>query len=91
MVCGRDVRGTEQEAHHEGRGGGAHQRKIVRQRLKAAVADQSDATPVGLRKHLGVNCSRSAICKVLKQLKLTYKKRFTAADWRQGTLRHVVH
>ena len=57
------------------RGGGPHQRKIDRQRLKAAVADQPDATLVELRQHLGVNCSLSAICKVLKQLKLTYKKR----------------
>ncbi len=57
------------------RGGGPHPRKIDRQRLKAAVADQPDATLVELRQHLGVNCSLSAICKVLKQLKLTYKKR----------------
>ena len=57
--------------HH---GGGAHQRKIDRQRLQAVVADQPDATLVELRKRLGVSCSLSATWKVLKQLKLTYKK-----------------
>ena len=50
-------------------------RKIDRDRLASLVADRPDATLAELREALGVDCSTSAICMALKQLRLTYKKR----------------
>ena len=49
--------------------------KIDRTRLVELVQEHPDATLVELRERLGVQCSISAICKVLKRLGLSFKKR----------------
>jgi transposase len=56
-------------------GGGSRGRKIDRERLAQLVAQQPDATLVELRDRLGVKVTPWAICKALKELKLTYKKK----------------
>lgn len=55
-------------------GGGSRGRKIDRERLKALVKEQPDATLVELRDRLGVQVTLWSICKALRALKLTYKK-----------------
>jgi transposase len=55
-------------------GGGSRGRKIDRDRLAELVAQQPDATLVELRDRLGLAVTSWAICKVLSELKLTYKK-----------------
>lgn len=57
------------------RGGGSRGRKIDRQRLAELVAQQPDATLVELRDRLGVMVTLWAICKALRELKLTFKKK----------------
>lgn len=56
------------------KGGGIRPRKIDRQRLAQLVQEQPDATLVELRDRLGVAVTPWAICKVLQELKLSYKK-----------------
>lgn len=59
-------------------GGGPPPRKIDRQRLAELVSQQPDATLVELRDRLGISVTPWAICKALRELKLSYKKsRFT--------------
>jgi transposase len=59
-------------------GGGSRGRKIDRDRLAELVAQQPDATLVELRDRLGISVTPWAICKALRELKLSYKKsRFT--------------
>jgi transposase len=55
-------------------GGGSRGRKIDRERLAALVREKPDATLVELRDRLGIQVTPWAICKALKELKLTYKK-----------------
>jgi transposase len=55
-------------------GGGSRGRKFDRDKLAALVAQDPDATLVQLRDRLGVQVTPWAICKVLQQLKLTFKK-----------------
>jgi len=55
-------------------GGGSRGRKIDRQRLAELVLQQPDATLAELRDRLGVNVTLWAICKALRELKLTFKK-----------------
>lgn len=55
--------------------GGATARKIDPHRLAGLVAQYPDATLAELRDRLGVGCSQSAVCRVLKKLGLTFKKR----------------
>ena len=55
-------------------GGGSRGRKIDRDRLTALVQQQPDATLVELRDRLGINVTPWAICKALRELKLSYKK-----------------
>lgn len=55
-------------------GGGSRGRKIDRERLADLVKKQPDATLVELRDRLGVAVTPWAICKALRELKLTYKK-----------------
>jgi transposase len=55
-------------------GGGSRGRKIDRDRLAELVKQQPDATLVELRDRLGVSVTPWAICKALRELKLTYKK-----------------
>ncbi len=55
-------------------GGGSRGRKIDRGRLAELVAQQPDATLVELRDRLGVAVTPWAVCKALRELKLTYKK-----------------
>ncbi len=55
--------------------GGATARKIDPQRLAQLVAQHPDATLAQLRDRLGVGCSQSAVCRALKRLGLTFKKR----------------
>ena len=57
------------------KGGGSRGRKIDRQRLAELVAEQPDATLVELRDRLGVNVTPWAICKALRELNLTFKKK----------------
>lgn len=55
-------------------GGGSRGLKIDRDRLAALVSEQPDATLMELRRRLGVDVSLWAICKALRELKLSYKK-----------------
>src|SRR5271154_5445894 len=55
-------------------GGGPPPRKIDRERLVELVSQQPDATLVELRDRLGVSVTPWAICKALRELKLSYKK-----------------
>lgn len=55
-------------------GGGSRGRKIDRARLAELVARQPDATLVELRDRLAVSVTPWAICKALRELKLSYKK-----------------
>lgn len=55
-------------------GGGSRGRKIDRDRLATLVREKPDATLVELRDRLGIQVTPWAICKALKELKLTYKK-----------------
>ena len=55
-------------------GGGSRGRKIDRGRLAELVKEKPDATLVELRDRLGVSVTPWAICKALRELKLTYKK-----------------
>jgi len=55
-------------------GGGSRGRKFDRDRLGELVKQQPDATLLELRDRLGVSVSLWAICKALRELKLTYKK-----------------
>jgi transposase len=54
--------------------GGARRIIIDRAKLSRLVAQQPDATLAELRERLGVQCTLSAICIALRQLKLTFKK-----------------
>jgi transposase len=55
-------------------GGGSRGQKIDRGRLAELAKAQPDATLVELRDRLGVSVTPWAICKALRELKLTYKK-----------------
>ena len=55
-------------------GGGSRGRKIDRDRLAELVAQQPDATLMELRDRLGISVTLWAICKALRELKLSYKK-----------------
>ena len=50
-------------------------RKIDRARLRELVEAHPDATLVELREMLGVQCAESAICRALKKMGYTFKKR----------------
>jgi len=56
-------------------GGGSRGYKIDRQKLAGLVAEQPDATLVELRDRLGVDVTPWAVCKALRELGLTFKKR----------------
>ena len=49
--------------------------KVDRARLAELVKQQPDATLKELRERLGVQCGESTICKALKKLGLSFKKR----------------
>jgi transposase len=66
-------------------GGGSRGRKIDRGRLAELVAQQPDATLVELRDRLGVAVTPWAVCKALRELKLSYKKSRSAPP--SGTAR----
>jgi len=55
-------------------GGGSRGRKIDRSRLAELVKEQPDATLVELRDRLGIHVTQWAICKALRELKLSFKK-----------------
>lgn len=55
-------------------GGGSRGRKIDRVQLAELVAQHPDATLVELRDKLGIHVTPWAICKALRELKLSYKK-----------------
>lgn len=55
-------------------GGGSRGRKIDRDRLAELVAQQPDATLAELRDRLNISVTPWAICKALRELKLSYKK-----------------
>ena len=55
--------------------GGATVIKIDLQRLAALVHKSPDATLLELRRALGVDCTEAAVCKALKRLGMTFKKR----------------
>jgi len=65
-------------------GGGSRGRKIDRGRLADLVARQPDATLAELRERLGVAVTPWAICKALRELKLSYKKSRSAPPSRTG-------
>ena len=67
------------------KGGGSRGRKIDRGRLAELVAQQPDATLVELRDRLGVAVTPWAVCKALRELKLSYKKSRSAPP--SGTAR----
>jgi len=66
------------------RGGGSRGRKIDRQRLAQLVAQQPDATLVELRDRLGIAVTPWAICKALRELNLTFKKKPCTPPSRTG-------
>jgi len=66
------------------KGGGYRSHKIDRQRLAELVEEQPDATLVELRDRLSVDCTPWAICRALRQLKLTYKKSRSTPPSRTG-------
>ena len=55
--------------------GGPGPIKIDRTRLAELVAERPDATLKELREMLGIDCAESSICRALKKLGFTYKKR----------------
>jgi transposase len=65
-------------------GGGSRGRKIDRDKLAELVRQDPDATLVQLRDRLGVAVTPWAICKVLQQLKLTFKKSRSMPPSRTG-------
>ena len=65
-------------------GGGSRGRKIDRQRLAALVKEKPDATLAELRDGLGVSVTPWAVCKALRELKLSYKKSRPAPRNRAG-------
>src|SRR5947209_4154475 len=63
--------------------GGVPARKLdaaAEERLRQLVHDQPDATLAELRDRLGMDCSLATICRVLKRLRLTRKKKTLHAD-----------
>ena len=56
-------------------GGGSRGYKIDREKLAELVAEQPDATLAELRDRLGIDVTLWAICKALRELNLTFKKR----------------
>jgi transposase len=48
---------------------------VDRQQLAALVRDHPDATLAELRDRLGVKCALSTLCKALKKMGLTFKKK----------------
>jgi transposase len=73
------VRRLKQQRRERGdivprKGGGSRGRKIDRERLAELVRQQPDATLAELRDRLGVACTAWAVCKALRELKLSYKK-----------------
>jgi len=67
-------------------GGGSRGCKFDRQVLAKLVTDQPDATLVELRDRLGVKVSPWAICKALRQLGLSFKKRRSTPPNRTGLM-----
>ena len=67
-------------------GGGSRGRKIDRARLAALVQEKPDATLVELRDRLGIQVTPWAICKVLQELKLTYKKKRSTPPSKTGRM-----
>jgi transposase len=67
-------------------GGGPPPRKIDRQRLAELVNEQPDATLVELRDRLGISVTPWAICKALRELKLSYKKSRSTQPNRTGPM-----
>ena len=65
-------------------GGGSRGRKIDRERLAALVKEDPDATLVELRDRLGIQVTPWAICKALKELKLSFKKKASTPASRTG-------
>jgi transposase len=65
-------------------GGGSRGRKIDRERLAELVRQQPDATLVELRDRLGVAVTPWAVCKALRELKLSYKKSRSMPPSRTG-------
>ena len=65
-------------------GGGSRGRKIDRGRLAELVREQPDATLVELRDRLGVAVTPWAVCKALRELKLSYKKSRSGPPSRAG-------
>ena len=55
--------------------GGATVIKINLVRLSELVHESPDATLLELRDALGVDCTEAAVCKALKRLGMTFKKR----------------
>lgn len=55
--------------------GGATVIKIDPDRLAELVAQQPDATLEELAQRLGTGCGASAVCRALKRMKITFKKR----------------
>src|SRR6187402_307446 len=71
-------------------GGGSRGRKIDREQLAALVKQKPDATLVELRDRLvalgGQKVTPWAICKVLQELKLTFKKSLSMPASRTGRM-----
>jgi transposase len=67
-------------------GGGSRGRKFDRDRLAELVRQQPDATLVELRDRLGVSVTPWAICKALRELKLSYKKSRSTPPSRTGRM-----
>ena len=86
------VRSLKQRRRETGeiapRKGGGRKRKIDRARLAELVAADPDATLAELRERLAIPCAATSIWYVLRELKLTFKKKPCGRRNRRGrTLR----
>lgn len=83
-VSGTFVRNLKKERRETGTLRGPRKRgpgrkpKFDRVRVRELVNEDADATLAELRERLGVRCSLSAICTVLNDLKITFKKKRSA-------------
>jgi transposase len=75
------VRRVKQEFRESGKVGPARTRRCVPKwvaeadRIRRAIADQRHLTLAQLKARLGTNLSVPTVCRALKALQLTYKKR----------------
>lgn len=76
------VRRVKQERREQGKLGPATKRRripkwaVEADRIRAAIAERPDLTLAELRTELNTELSRMTLCRALRQLRLTLKKKF---------------